>query len=85
MQKEEPHLLFKKKSKKHISNINVGIVLGSCVIVLVSFWDRLGVMLVSSSGNFGIVFGVVLILGSLWNHFGVVLGSLWDRFGIVLV
>ena len=51
-------------------------------IMLVSFWDHVGVMLWSVWGQFGVS------LGSCWGHFGVMLGhfgSVWKHRRIILV
>ncbi|CDJ59193.1 nucleoside diphosphate kinase, putative [Eimeria maxima] len=46
--------------------------------LLVSWWDRIGIVMGSYWDRYGIV------LGSLWDRIGIVMGSFWDRDGIVM-
>ena len=58
-------------------------------VMLGSFWDRLGDILETCWGHFGIVLGsfggqLGVILGSFADRFGDSLGSFWEHFGINL-
>ena len=67
----------------------LGILLGSyfdyVCIILGACWDNLGIFFEKHKITFEYFLHMLVIMrGSLFDHFGIVLGSFWDHFGIIL-